>query len=269
MARGGGSWVRRAGIGPLLVACLFLCACTSQGSVVSAPEAFVFESFPADGPPESVVVLAPGCGGVSDREHTQPMRPLARRLAASGQHVVIADYETAFGMRQTCDGGARLEDVAEGIRLAAVQGREESGLGGNGPVALVGWSLGGSGVFLAGDRAGADRVAALYPDCTPFASLSVHIDYLVLIGEADALTPPAECAAIRTLSEANGAEWVIYPGIYHGFDYKGFRGGQSVQGNPFRKGFVAVEYDEDTASDAHDRILAFLDRKPVTPAARP
>ncbi|RIJ31107.1 hypothetical protein D1222_02245 [Henriciella algicola] len=243
-------------------ALLFMAACETRPPATLSPQDFVFEHFDPAGPAESVVVLAPGCGGVSDRAHTQPMRPLARRLAESGQHVVIADYESAYGMRNTCNGGARLEDVAEAIRLAAAQGTKQAGGSDTLPVSLVGWSLGGSGVFLAGDRTGADRIAALYPDCSPFASLSHNIQYLVLIGEEDRLTPLSECDAIRAMSEQNGARWVVYPGVYHGFDYKAFRGGQSVQANAFSEGFVAVDYDEDAAIDAHDRIVSFLDRLP-------
>lgn len=230
---------------PGLVLALGVAACATMPGV--SPETFRFEAFPADGKAESVVVLAPGCGGVSDRAHLQPMRPLARRLSAQGHHVVIADYESAYGMQRTCTRGARLEDVANAIALAAEQGRSTARL--SGPVALVGWSLGGSGVFLAGDRVGADRVVALYPDCTPFASLSAHIDYLVLTGAEDRLTPPSECTRIRALSEANGAEWVVYPRTYHGFDYKAFRGG-----------FIAVKYNAEVAADAHRRIIEFLDR---------
>lgn len=241
-----------------LMVALGAVACAANGLPEVAPKAFVFETFPADGKTESVVVLAPGCGGVSDKAHTQPMRPLARRLSAQGHHVVIADYESAYGMERTCRGGARLEDVADAIALAADQGRMAAGQ--SDPVALVGWSLGGSGVFLAGDRAGADRVVALYPDCTPFASLSVHIDYLVLVGAEDRLTPLSECARIRASSEANGAEWVVYPETYHGFDYKAFRGGLSGQRNASRDKFVAVKYDAEVAEDAHRRIIDFLNR---------
>ncbi len=237
-----------------------LAASACSGTPEADPKAFVFEAFPAGGTAESVVVLAPGCGGVSDRPDTQPMRPLARRLSAQGHHVVIADYERAYGMQRTCSrGGARLEDVATAISLAADQGRAASGL--SGPVALVGWSLGGSGVFLAGDRIGADRVVALYPDCTPFASLSIHIDYLVLVGGEDRLTPLSECERIRRLSEAHDAQWVVYPQVHHGFDYKAFRGGLSAPANAYRDGFVAVEYNAEAAEDAHRRITAFLDRR--------
>jgi dienelactone hydrolase len=241
-----------------MMVALGLVACAAIGPPEAAPDEFVFEAFPADGQAESVVVLAPGCGGVSDKTHTQPMRPLARRLSAQGHHVVIADYESAYGMKRTCHGGARLEDVADAIALAADQGRVAAGL--SDPVALVGWSLGGSGVFLAGDRAGADRVVALYPDCTPFASLSVDIDYLVLAGAEDRLTPISECAHIRARSEANSSEWVVYPETYHGFDYKAFRGGLSAQGNAFGDRIVAVKYNAEVAEDAHRRILEFLDR---------
>ena len=246
----------------IFVALTLVAACGTGPTPAPLPQNFVFEHFDAAAPVESVVVLAPGCGGVSERAHTQPMRPLARRLAASGQHVVIADYESAFGMRNTCNGGARLEDVAEAIRLAAAQGTKQAGGSEALPVSLIGWSLGGSGVFLAGDRSGADRVVALYPDCSPFASLSQDIRYLVLIGEDDHLTPLSECDAIRATSEQYGARWVIYPGVYHGFDYKAFRGGQSVQASAFSEGFVAVEYNEDAAINAHDRIISFLDRAP-------
>ncbi|RIJ25795.1 hypothetical protein D1224_01345 [Henriciella barbarensis] len=246
----------------ILVALMLLASCGTGPTPAPSPQDFVFEHFEAAGLAESVVVLAPGCGGVSDRAHTQPMRPLARRLAESGQHVVIADYESAFGMRNTCNGGARLEDVAEAIRLAAIQGTNRASRGDRLPVSLVGWSLGGSGVFIAGDRTGADRVVALYPDCSPFASLSQNIAYLVLTGEEDRLTPLSECADIRRRSEASGAQWVTYPGVYHGFDYKAFRGGQSVQASAFSDGFVAVQYDEDASVDAHDRIIGFLDRQP-------
>ena len=244
------------------LALFLVAACETQSVATVSPQTFAFEHFGAVGPAESVVVLAPGCGGVSERTHTQPMRPLARRLAASGQHVVIADYETAFGMRNTCNGGARLEEVAEAIRLAAAQSIKQAGASDTLPVSLVGWSLGGSGVFLAGDRSGADRVVALYPDCSPFASLSQDIQYLVQIGEEDHLTPSSECDAIRATSEQYGAQWVIYPGVHHGFDYKAFRGGQSVQASAFSEGFVAVAYNEDAAKDAHGRIISFLDRAP-------
>jgi dienelactone hydrolase len=235
-----------------------LAASACSGTAEVAPEAFVFEAFTPDGRTQSVVVLAPGCGGVADRSDTQPMRPLARRLAAQGHHVVIADYESAYDMQRTCSRGARLEDVANAIALAADQGRRAAGL--SDPVALVGWSLGGSGVFLAGDRIGADRVVALYPDCTPFASLSIHIDYLVLVGAEDRLTPLSECERIRKLSEAHGAQWVIYPQTHHGFDYKAFRGGLSAPANAYRDGFVAVEYNAEAAEDAHRRIIEFLAR---------
>ena len=222
------------------------------------PAAYAYPMQAASGAPRGIAVLAPGCGGYDPRPTRQPLSPLADRLTARAFHVVIADYEAALGLKDTCFGrGAPLAAVADAIASAAQAGRAAAGP--DLAVFLVGWSLGGSGVLLAGEAAGAAGVVALYPDCTPFSALSGKVRHLLILAGRDVLTPVSECAPLRPASEAAGDDWLILPDAAHGFDYPTFQRGVSVPANRFReRPETIVSFDAALAEQVRTRVVDWL-----------
>ena len=122
-------------------------------------------------------------------------------------------------------------------------------------VFLAGFSHGATAVLLALDDEFAAGVpfagaVAIGPWC-PEASANTRTDLLILIGEADRLTPAARCRGMRLADDAR-LELIVYPGVHHSFDVPGLDG--LHLNHP-------VRYDAEAARDARRRARAFLWRR--------
>jgi dienelactone hydrolase len=93
---------------------------------------------------------------------------------------------------------------------------------------------------------------AYYPGCSGH-SATLIARTLILIGGEDETNPAQACRDMAALPHDDGAtlDLVVYPGVHHAFDVDWFQPGRRVNGRWF-------EYNEPAASDAWDRVCAFL-----------
>jgi dienelactone hydrolase len=93
---------------------------------------------------------------------------------------------------------------------------------------------------------------AYYPYCGNLSSIMVA-PILILIGEADDMTPAVLCSNLAARPHADGApiDLVVYPGVRHGFNFPQLQRGATVLGH-------RLEYDEPAATDAWQRVRSFL-----------
>ena len=201
-------------------------------------KAWVFQ--PKDSARRGTVVALHGCGGLyssaGQRKDQLSGRhqAMAQLLVANGYGVVFPDSLMPRGETELCSQKIGSRKISQTERradaLAALAwvnaqpwARRETG---EAPIALLGWSHGGSAALAATDATRADVreqaqqpvvAIAFYPGCgVPLKSNYRPIAPLVLmLGELDDWTPPGPCIA---LGKAVGAEVNLYPGSYHGFD---------------------------------------------------
>lgn len=249
--------IRRAIRGMTCLAVLGASAATAQPTPGDLP-ADHRVSFPSGHGPFPTVVAIPGCSGVSlDSPATDEGRPgdeadrlfrrhyarMADRLSAGGFGVVLVDYLTAEGVASTCSGEISHERVGEYVAASLELARSLPRVDPS-RLYVIGWSHGGAGVIAwlqaLGDRtppvAGA---VAVYPGCGSRGPWVSGVPVLVLLGEADDITPPARCDEILTrLGDTARVEVRRYANARHGFDFTEgpellpIGGGMTVGRNP-------------------------------------
>ena len=202
------------------------------------------------------VVLLHSCLGLPpDRQ------AIGERIASWGYVALFVDDFSTRGLRETCsiDFPEALGD-AYGA-LAYLVGRPEID---KRRIAVVGYSQGGDAALsiatgrTAGDGAPSDgptfvAAAAYYPPCANQGERELTMPTLILIGEADGVTPYADCRAFlfgRDAATAE-AELEVFPKAAHGFDNPAFAGGQNVLD-------MALKYDPKAAARANADLRAFL-----------
>ena len=201
-------------------------------------KAWVFQ--PKDTLPRGTVVALHGCGGLyassgpRKGQLNSRYQAIAELLAAQGYSVVFPDSlmprgETELctqkmGSRKVSQTERRADTLAALIWVAAQPWAQRAS--GPAPIALLGWSHGGSAVLAATDATRADVRAqavrpavaiAFYPGCyaSLTASYTASAPLVLMLGELDDWTAPGPCIA---LGKSAGAEVNVYPGSHHGFD---------------------------------------------------
>lgn len=207
--------LRRLAATALLVSALGACARTGEVPRNLLPLGdFVAVLHPGGTAPRAAAVLVPGCEGVGSH-----IDDAARRLAEAGVIAIVFDYPR----RQSLDASCRTLDLAALRRdLVAVVGltlREVNVMPDR--LHMIGWGQGGVAVMAAlADVAPRIRsAAAFYPDCARLERWQVPVPMLLLLGDADRVSPPEICA--RLAEAAAGGEKVLairYGGAGHGFD---------------------------------------------------
>lgn len=222
------------------------------------------------------VVAIPGCSGVSlDGPATDEGRPgdeadrlfrrhyarMADRLRDGGFGVVLVDYLTSENVANTCSGEISHERVGEYV-AASLEFAETLPQVDLSRLYVVGWSHGGAGVIAwlqsLGERtppvAGA---VAVYPGCGSRGPWVSGVPVLVLLGEADDITPPETCDQILVrLPDGTRVEVRRYADARHGFDFTegpevlAIGGGMTVGRNPT------------AGEEAWKQIFAFLRVQP-------
>lgn len=232
--------------------------------------------FPDTGAPFATVVAIPGCSGVSlDGPATDEGRPgdeadrlfrrhyakMAERLRDNGLGVILVDYLTSENIANTCSGEIPHERVGEYIATSLDFARTLPQVDPS-RLYVVGWSHGGAGVIAwlqALEEEAPPAVAgavAVYPGCNSRDVWASAVPVLVLLGDADDITPPESCAPIL-LSLPEGTELQVrrYADARHGFDFTegpevlSIGGGMTVGRNP------------SAGEEAWKEIFAFLGRE--------
>ena len=192
------------------------------------PDGVILEAalFRPAGPVRGAVVALHGCGGAFAARAAQ----WTAVLLEAGQVVLFPDSFGSRGLGSQCrvkqserlatsSGLRRRDAIAAGAWLARQEGR---------PVALLGWSDGGSTV-LAVARAGRGlpvgvfrRFIAFYPGCRGAAAAAGWVAEApvdILMGAADDWTPIAPCRALA--GQAAQVRLHEFAGAYHDFDAPG------------------------------------------------
>ena len=200
--------------------------------------AWVFQ--PKATAPKGTVVALHGCGGLyassgpRKGQLNSRHQAMAELLTAEGYSVVFPDSLLPRGETELCTqkiGSRRIgqterrADTLAALAWVAAQPWAQRAAG-PAPIALLGWSHGGSAVLAATDAARADVRAqavrpavaiAFYPGCyaSLTASYTASAPLVLMLGELDDWTAPGPCIA---LGKSAGAEVNVYPGSHHGFD---------------------------------------------------
>ena len=245
--------------------------------ILSAVEANHRALFPGGDGPFPTVVAIPGCSGVSlDGPATDEGRPgdeadrlfrrhymrMATRLADAGYGVVLLDYLSAEGVANTCSGEIAPERVGDYIAAALDFARSLSRVDAS-RLYVVGWSHGGAGVLAwleaLGERSTpASGAVAVYPGCWGRRAWVSTLPVLVVLGEADDVTPPETCdAVLEQLAGGTRVEVRRYADARHGFDFTegpevlSIGGGMTVGRNPA------------AGEEAWDEVFEFLGTHPA------
>ena len=239
------------GLGGCATSAQFPSASSTRPAMLSAAVAR-----PAGTGPFPAVILLPGCGGVT--AHTLAW---AAWLNGRGYLTIAADSLGPRGVRDACTQFRERPTMAVIAEDALGVLRHARSLPDVDParVGVMGWSYGGTAALWVGDAdskmatEGFRAVIAFYPGC---AIADPAVPTLLLLGEADRLTPPGWCLSqAERLKARQGPEVqvALYPGATHSFDEVGLGAGQTHRGE-------FMKYDGAATADAQQRIERFLRR---------
>jgi dienelactone hydrolase len=232
--------------------------------------------------PFPAIVLLHQCGGLRSpdgKRSNTSMLDWARVAVARGYAVLLVDSLSSRGVDMVCMGPKNGVTVSRGVRDAfqALEYLRKLDFVDKERVVLAGYSWGAMVGTLASGRAyGAAlgeghryrAVTAFYPGCftvtlpngRPFDMVPPDIDrpLLVLMGDQDTETPPAECLQRLEPQKARGApiEWHVYAGATHCWDCAWLDGLRKVD---FRGNSVVYRYDKAMTQDAERRMFAFFE----------
>ncbi len=228
-----------------------------------------------DGPFPTVVAI-PGCSGVSlDGSATDEGRPgdeadrlfrrhyarMADRLRQGGFGVVLVDYLTAENVANTCSGEIAHERVGEYVAASLELARTLPQIDAS-RLYVVGWSHGGAGVIgwlqtLGARTARVAGAVAVYPACGSRGPWVSSVPVLVLLGEADDITPPETCDEILAqLPDSTRVEVRRHADARHGFDFTEGPEVLSIGGG------MTVGRNATAGEEAWEQIFAFLRVQP-------
>ncbi len=220
-------------------------------SAAGEPIRGAFTKPPGAGPFPAVVLLHSCLGLPSNR------RAIQSALANAGFAALFVDEFSTRGLKETCsvDFPRLIPDAFGALAFLA----REPGVDPE-RIAVVGFSQGADGALAAaaspdGAAHGVSgdlsfrAAAAFYPPCANEQGQRPTIPTLIVVGEADTVTPAADC---RRLAEGTGdVRLKVYPGVGHCFDDPAFAGGKRVLG-------MTLRYDPDAARRGMAELIAFL-----------
>ena len=252
---------------------------TSTFSIFSTPEMALYK--PDGAGPFPALVLQHQCGGLgSGTRNNQSMLQWAKTAVARGYVALVIDSLGPRGVGSVCQGAQGGVNFPRGTRdtLQAAEHLRKFEFVDKERIALAGYSWGGMNTVLASRNswgsalASTGRFAAgvsFYPGCftirpasgNPYEIVSLDIDrpLLVLMGDQDTETPPAECTGRLAAAKEAGApvEWHVYPGATHCWDCKHLHNFNKVD---FRGTQVTYKYDASITKDSEQRMFDFLDK---------
>jgi dienelactone hydrolase len=221
-------------------------------ATATTPQIPVYIASPRDAGKYPAVLLLHGCDGFNGF-----LAVAADRLAARGYVGVALD---SLGPNQDRCGpaeNATLEQTADALAVLAWLSTQPN----VDPtrMALVGFSMGGASTLNIIDPigpaqplpAGLRAAAAYYPWCGGGRDGKVRVPFIIFDGDADKVTPAAECAAMVRAGKAAGKtiDITTYPGATHGFTVPG----------PDRVFFgEPIRFDPEAAADSAQKLASFL-----------
>jgi dienelactone hydrolase len=234
----------------------------SNVSVHSQPRRLLGYLARPDGPgPFPAVVLLHGCSGLSGGSAT-----IADRLKSLGYVALAVD---SLGPRNSAGECGRFFNEQASDAYAALRYLSEQSFVDPARIAVLGNSMGGSSALFDVESGAIEKLferkfraaIAYYPSCRGHSPI-MSAPTLILIGDADDWTPAAACREMIALPRDNGAriDLYVYPGAHHGFNFRELQPGIRVLGH-------WLEYDEAAASDAWEKVRAFLAENLAAPTA--
>ena len=176
----------------------------------------------------------------------------AATLAAWGYVALYVDEFAPRGLKETCsvDFPQGRADAAAALAYLARQPMIDPRR-----LAVLGFSQGADvalAVAASPPAAAVPRAAAAYyPPCANRQGEAVKIPTLILVGEADSVTPAADCRAFVAAQPPDEARLVVLPSAGHLFDDPASAGGREVLGMHF-------VYDRAAAARAREELRRFL-----------
>ncbi len=229
-------------IGLMLVAVLCVpdsadAAIVQLGDVESKPLRAHWLPAPNTNGARPAVIGLHGCGGLYRRDgKTFDARytEYAERLHRAGYHVLLPDSFGSRGAGPICTISNRERSITVELRrrdaLAALKWLAARPEVDTRRIALLGWSNGATTALAAVNSARAGHATPLagavvfYPGCKTAlgAPFSIDAPLLMLLGEKDDWTPPADCVRLaeQTRTRQPSASFTVktYADSYHGFD---------------------------------------------------
>lgn len=265
--------LRRMLGGLLLVAALASCAASGPG-VAGSTMTDHFHWQPATtARPVGWLVFLPGASGLRVFQDGRHYADVATRLNARGWHVLLVDYKPAYHAAPDKPDVPTARKIAwvteKAIEWIRTTHADAAAL----PGGLVGWSLGGEGVYDIvndGDRAarlGVRAAALYYPSNQAKAALRTTVPLLILTGERDDVVKAKDVRALVEARAPGGApvDLHVYPDGRHGFDIASLVEKRTLRILPLIGPKATLQYDPASARDAEARLAAFLDGVGGTP----
>lgn len=246
------SSARTRGVFGVLGLTLFLAGCAVRVSGESASPSRPAGRFyrPDGNGPFAGVVLLPACAGLGGYVFAQ-----AELLKADGYVAFAVDTLTPRRVTDLCFKGRHTVDDVAGDAVQALAHLRALPFVDRDRIGVMGWSHGAMAALRAISAepgGGGFQVAVtFYPDCA-YVSERTTIPTLLLLGESDDWTPPAQCVktAMRLQQQGRPVLYKVYPGAHHGFD--------QLRQYPFTYRGYTLAYDPVATADARASIRAFL-----------
>ncbi|MSO76568.1 MAG: hypothetical protein EXQ87_06605 [Alphaproteobacteria bacterium] len=222
-------------------------------------EGFLSVRQPAGAGPYPVALLVPGCGGLALAGSNSHYQEVAGWLVEAGYLALILDYVGAHGLDSACGGEMPLATLGHYVRIAIADAARLKD-GDPARLHLIGWAWGGAGVLKATALDGAKpqvrSQVVYYPACRALSEWRSSVPTLVLVGEADRVTPSADCLALID----RGASPVLvarYRDAHHGFDVRALAPAIGRPGELFGPD-LHYAYNEATRDAAWQDLTMFL-----------
>lgn len=252
----------------------------SEFSFFSNPQMALYKPI-GDGP-FPAIVLQHQCGGLRNSSGSWQNLSMLEWAKTSVRHGYVAMIIDSMGPRvvdSLCLGVKAGVNYMRGSRdaLMAATHLKNFGFVDKERIVHAGFSWGGM-VALAvsgktwgeslGDGTRFAASVAFYPGCFGIRPASGYVyellnrdvdrPLLVLMGELDAETPPAECVSKLEAIKANGGpvQWHIYPEATHCWDCKNLH---NFSKTDFRGTRVTYKYSDEMTQDSENRMFTFFD----------
>ncbi|MEQ1773535.1 MAG: dienelactone hydrolase family protein [Burkholderiales bacterium] len=253
----------------------------SEFSFFRGPQLSLYK--PEGAGPFPALVLVHQCGGlgVGRSKPNASMLNWAKESVARGYVVLLMDSLGPRGVDTVCYGPKGGVNPFRGVTdaLQAAQHLQKFDFVDKNRIALAGFSWGALVGLLASSADYSSKlvpgvrfsaVVSFYPGCftknlkgEPFANPFIRSDIdrplLVLMGELDNETPPAECVEQLSPLKAAGApvDWHVYPKTTHSWDAKQNDGNTQID---VRGNRVTYRYSKEVTEDSARRMFQFLDK---------
>jgi len=213
-------------------------------------------STPKGAGPFPAVVLLHSCLGLPAARQS-----IGATFASWGYVALFVDDFTTRRVRETC-----AVDFPEGLgdAFGALIYLFKLGIVDSGRIAAIGYSQGAdTALRIASGRAAAalalprdlgfKAAAAFYPPCANQADVRLAIPTLILVGEADEVTPAADCRRLagNQPPDSSNLKLLVYPHAAHLFDDPSLAAGTRLFG-------MWMQFDVDAAAQSQRALRDFL-----------